>query len=32
LLKDLKVDFAQGYFLGRPAPLKSALVRATARS
>ncbi len=24
VLKDLKVDFAQGYFLGRPAPLKSA--------
>jgi len=26
LLKELKVDLAQGYFLGRPAPLKSAYV------
>jgi len=32
LLKDLKVDFAQGYFLGRPAPLESALVRAMTHS
>jgi PAS domain S-box-containing protein len=26
LLKDLKVDFAQGFFLGRPAPLRSGSV------
>ena len=26
LLKELEVDFAQGYFLGRPAPLTSAFV------
>jgi len=29
LLKDLQVDFAQGYFLGRPAPLKTARLGVT---